>query len=301
MAMPRAVHLVALCLGICCCGSGGGGGFGGTDGSMPKKDAGGTPMPEGGPPSSDAPNLQDTTLVDVSNESPAIVYAQTKDTLYKLDAIKNTIAPVGPFTGCTYVLDIALDKDSNMYATTLDGLYTIDTKTAKCTLVASGSSYPNSLSFVPAGTLDAKDEVLVGYVADTYVRINTKSGMITTVGSIGKSYSSSGDIVSVKGGGTYLTVKGGPKGTCNDCLIEVDPATGAWLLDWGPINHTDVFGLAFWGGAVYGFDTSGNVFEIQFHGLAMQVTDIPDPGDAPAGLQWFGAGSTTIAPLMPIK
>ena len=66
-----------------------------------------------------------------------------------------------------------------MFATTLDGLFTIDTKTAKCTLVASGSTYPNMLSFVPAGTLDPMDEALVGYVADTYVRINTKSGKMT--------------------------------------------------------------------------------------------------------------------------
>jgi hypothetical protein len=290
--------LAAFCVGMSACGTGGGG-FGGPDGSMPKGD-GGSHHPEGSLPPTDAPNLDDFSMADVSNAGPAIVYAQTKDTLYELDPVKNVITSVGAFTGCTYVLDIALDKDSNMFATTLDGLYTIDKKTAACTLIASGSAYPNSLSFVPAGTLDPVVEALVGYVADTYVRMDTKSGKITMLGSIGKSYSSSGDIVSAKGGGTYLTVKGGPKGTCNDCLIQVDPKTGGWLLDWGPIEHTDVFGLAFWGGAVYGFDTAGNVFEIQFHGLAMQITNIPYPG-APPGLQWFGAGSTTIAPLVPVK
>ena len=93
-------------------------------------------------------------------------------------------------------------------------------------------------------------------------------------------------------------MKGGPKGTCNDCLIQVDPKTGAFLLDWGPLDRADVFGLAFWGGAVYGFDTAGELFEVQFHGLATQITTIPDPG-APAGLQWFGAGSTTSAPIRP--
>ena len=87
-------------------------------------------------------------------------------------------------------------------------------------------------------------------------------------------------------------------GTCNDCLIQVDPSTGAFLLYWGPINHTDVFGLAFWGGAVYGFDTAGDILEIEFDGLAMQITTVPYPG-APAGLMWFGAGSTTSAPLTP--
>jgi hypothetical protein len=290
--------LVASAALVSACGSGGGG-FGGSDGGPPHGD-GSSPAPDRSLPQKDAPDLGETSTSDVAPPGSAIVYAETKDTLYALDPITKAVTTVAAFTGCTEVLDIALDKDSNMFATTLDGLFTIDTKTAKCTLVASGSAYPNSLSFVPAGTLDPMVEALVGYVADTYVRIDTKSGKMTMLGSIGQSYSSSGDIVSARGGGTYLTVKGGPKGTCNDCLIQVDPKTGAFLLDWGPLDRTDVFGLAFWGGAVYGFDTAGELFEVEFHGLATQITTIPDPG-APAGLQWFGAGSTTSAPIVPVK
>jgi hypothetical protein len=297
---PRSrAALLALLFGTGACGSTGGGFNGGMDGGKPKGD-GGSPTPDTSPPPADALNLGDSGGADSSLPSTAVVFAESPDTLYSLDPVTNAITAIGAFSGCTYVLDIALDKDSNMYATTLDGLYTIDTKTATCTLVASGSSYPNSLSFVPAGTLDPMNEALVGYVGDTYVRIDTKSGAITMLGSIGQSYSSSGDIVSVKGGGTYLTVKDGPMGTCDDCLIQVDPSTGAFLLYWGPINHTNVFGLAFWGGAVYGFDTAGEVIEIKFDGLAMQITTVPDPS-APSGLMWYGAGSTTSAPLTPPK
>ncbi len=285
--------------GTSACG-GSGGGFKGADGG--KTDAtGDSPTLEDAPASQDVINLGEASGDGGSSDAAAaVVYAESKDTLYVLDPVTKAIKTVGAFTGCTEVIDIALDKDSNMYATTFDGLYTIDRTTAACTLVASGSNYPNSLSFVPAGTLDPMVEALVGYVGGTYVHIDTKSGAITMLGSIGQSYSSSGDIVSVKGGGTYLTVKGGPKGTCNDCLIEVDPSTGAFLFYWGPVQHTDTFGLGFWGGAVYGFDTAGDIFEIQFHGEAIEITTIPFP-DAPSGLSWFGAGSTTSAPLAPPK
>jgi hypothetical protein len=108
-------------------------------------------------------------------------------------------------------------------------------------------------------------------------------------------YSSSGDIVSVNGGNTYLTVTGG---TCaTDCLIEVDPSTGAFAYDWGQTGYKGVFGLAFWGGSVYGFDVEGDLFQVTFSGIQMNVQKIPI-ADAPSGLSFAGAGSTTSAPLV---
>jgi hypothetical protein len=297
----RIRFLVAVVAAGVACGNGGGGGggFGGAhDSSMPEDAA--PDVFDAMPPPMDVLQLGEASGTDAVSGGEAVVYAETKDTLYELDAKTLVVKTVGAFTGCSDVIDIALDKDSNMYATTPDGLYTVDTKTVACTLVANGSAYPNSLSFVPAGTLDPMVEALVGYVGGTYVRIDEKTGAITMMGSIGQGYSSSGDIVSVKGGGTYLTVKGGPKSDCDDCLIQIDPKTGAFLLDWGPVGRSNVFGLAFWGGAVYGFDTAGTLFEVQFHGLATQITNIPFP-KAPAGLSWFGAGSTTSAPLVAVK
>jgi len=234
-------------------------------------------------------------LQDGSPSSPSAVFAHSPDTLYRLDPTTKAVTAVGAFSGCSQVTDIALDRLSTMYGTTLDGLYRIDTSTAACTLVATGK-YPNSLSFVPAGTLDPSVEALVGYVGDQYVRIDVGSGSMTTVGALGSGYSSSGDIVSVKGGGTFLTVKGGPN-ACSDCLVQVDPKSGGFLMEWGPLGRTDVFGIAFWGGRVYGFDNAGEVFQVDFSGLAMQITPIAIPS-APPSLQFFGAGSTTIAPLV---
>jgi hypothetical protein len=290
----RTAPAAALCVAVLtggACGSNHGASFAPDGGAA---DAG-TSF-DGGPPSVDAPTFGDASFTGDGGGTGDEVFVESPDTLYRLDPDTKAVSVVGPFSGCSQVTDIALDEASNMYATTLDGFYAVDRTSAACTRIASGT-YPNSLSFVPAGTLDPNVEALVGYLGDTYVRIDLQSGAITSFASIGQGYTSSGDLVSVKGGGTYVAVKGGPD-SCNDCLIQVDPATGEFLMEWGPVNHTGVFGLAFWGGAVYGADDQGDLFEIDFHGLAMQFTAIPVPS-APAGLQFWGAGTTTVAPLTP--
>jgi len=235
------------------------------------------------------------------------IYAHSVDTLYRLDPVTKKVDVVGRFTGCTSdVIDIALDADSNLFGTTRSdggggggggstgGLWRIDRKTAACTRIAQGT-YPNSLSFVPKGTVDAAAEALVGYQDNNdYVRIDTKTGAVTKVGSLGNGgFSSSGDIVSVKGGSTYLSVNGNG---CSDCLVEVNPATGAVTRNWGTLGHSDVFGVAFWGGKVYGFDDGGGLFEVTFGSGQLGTTDIAIP-NASGAMQFGGAGSTTSAPL----
>lgn len=255
--------------------------------------AGGPPGTDAGPANLDGSPLLggDAAAFDGAAGQVAEVFGESPDTLYKLDPITKAVVVVGMFQGCSQVIDLALDKDSNMFATTFNGVYRVDRTTAVCTLIAMGS-YPNSLSFVPAGTLDPNVEALVGYVGAEYIRIDPSTGAITNVGTIGGGLSSSGDIVSVKGGGTYLTVNGPG---CGDCLIEVDPASGALKKNWGPVGYSSVFGLAFWAGAVYGFDNGGDLFQVNFNGAALQTTSIPIP-NKPAGLQFWGAGSTTSAP-----
>lgn len=226
---------------------------------------------------------------------PGEVFGHSADTLYKLEPISKQVTVVGDFKGCSSVIDLAIDKDSKIIATTFGGLYWIDKTNAQCTLISNGT-YPNSLSFVPAGTLDPNEEALVGYQGSTYLRISTTSGQVQQIGSIGNNFSSSGDIVSVKGGGTYLTVNGNG---CSDCLIQVDPKTGSLLKNWGPTGYGAVFGIAFWAGSVYGFTSYGQLFEMTFvNGQLVVSPEIPIP-NAPADLSFWGAGSTTIAPAEP--
>ena len=219
----------------------------------------------------------------------AVVYAHSPSVLYKLDPITKAVTTVGPFTGgCSSIIDLAIDENSKGFVTTFSGFYKVDLTNAKCTQIQTGS-YPNSLSFVPKGTLDPSAEALVGYVGSTYIRINTTTGAVSNVGALTGGYSSSGDIVSVKNGGTFLTVTGP---SCGDCLLQVDPKTGNIVKNYGTVNHSSVFGLAFWAGALYGFDDAGELFEITANGNGIKTTPIVVQG----GLQFWGAGSTTSAP-----
>ena len=224
----------------------------------------------------------------------AEVFAHSSETLFRLDPDTKVVTVVGAFSGCSMVTDIAVDKNGVMFGTTFDGLYRIDKKTALCAHAADGS-YPNSLSFVPQGTLDPNQEALVGYVGSTYVRIDTKTGALSNVGDLGSAdgYVSSGDVVSVIGGSTYLTVNGG---NCSDCIVEVDPKTGALVKMIGALPFTNVYGLAYWGGVAYGFDDTGALFEIDLPSASTKLIPV---SSAPAGLAYWGAGSTTAAPMIP--
>jgi len=283
--------LLLACLALVACG-----------GSPPSSSFGHNRAPQ----SADATNEgqfggdQETTPGAATNAGGAVseVWSHSANTLFKLDPTTKQVSVVGQFSGCTgAVVDIALDEKSTLFATTEDGLFTVDRGSAQCTLVARGT-YPNSLSFVPRGTVDANVEALVGYLDADYVRIDTTSGAVTRIGALGSGdLRSSGDIVSVKDGPTYLTVNGTG---CNDCLVEVNPKTGALVKNWGPLAHGEVYGIAFWAGSVYAFDAEGALFELTFAGGTLATKDIAIP-NAQAGLQFYGAGSTTSAPVSPTR
>jgi len=264
------------------------GGDGGKDGSLSE---GGVAFEGGVFGDSSAPDSSGTKP-DGGTTEVDYVYAHSPTVLYKVDPVKKTMTTVGNFSqNCASesVIDIAVDANNNGYATTFGGFYKLDLTTAKCTLVKQSSAYPNSLSFVPAGTLDPNVEALVGYQTDAYVRIDTTTGNITTVGALTGGYASSGDIVSGKGGGTFLTVTGN---SCGDCLLQINPKTGDLIQNYGSINHGAVYGLAFWAGTAYGFDDAGELFSITWQNNKLVTTNIPTTPN----LQFWGAGSTTSAP-----
>jgi hypothetical protein len=222
------------------------------------------------------------------------VFGHSENTLYRVDTVSREVTEVGVFSGCTYVADIALDESSNMYASTGSELFLIENNTAHCTRIAAGT-FPNSLSFVPAGTVEAGREALVGFQGGDYVKIDPQSGAVTKIGALGGGLVSSGDLVSAKGGKTFLTVKGKD---CADCLVEIDPTTGAMTHNWGAIGKADVFGLAFWGGELYAFTNAGELLLITVDTGVLVVKPIPVT-NAPA--KFWGAGSTTSAPLGPVR
>ena len=236
----------------------------------------------------------------VSDGSPppppsGLVYGQSSTYLYRIDTASHAVSEVGFFAGCGHVADIALDETSTIYASNGAELFIVENNTARCTKVAAGA-FPNSLSFVPAGTLDAK-ETLVGYEGGNYMKIDTASGKTEKVGELGGGFESSGDIVSVKDGKSFLTVKGPD---CADCLVEIDPKTGAMTKNWGALGLTDVFGLAFWGGEIYAFTDGGEVALVKLDGDKLTTEKLAVP-NAPSDLSVRGAGSTTSAPVGPVR
>lgn len=289
----RTAWIVVCGLLGCSAGSedaatGGGGAGGGTGGSGQGLGPGGTGAQGGG--------FQATGTGGGGGgaEEIAEVYGHSSATLYRLDPITKNVTVVGDFNGCSAVIDIALDKDSKIIGTTFDGVYAIDKATAACSLIASGD-FPNSLSFIPAGTLDPNVEALVGYQADQYVRIDPVTGSKQYVGnSWNNGLFSSGDVVSVKNGKSFLTVQG--TGCPTDCLVEINPATGAMVQNWGPLGYSAVYGIAFWAGSVYAFTEGGQLFEVSFPNNVLTTTLI----SSPPGTSFWGAGSTTSAPPEPI-
>jgi hypothetical protein len=281
-------------------GSGGPGGSGGTGEAGSAGDGqGGSDAGAGGSDAGAAGSVQiggtggstATKECDEAATGPQEVFAQSGGTLFRIDATTKALSKVGDFSCNDSVIDIAIDKQGNLFGTTFSSLVKIDKTNAKCTIIKDGN-YPNSLSFVPQGTVYPDREALVGYVGADYVAIDPVTGdVITNPGILKGGYASSGDVVSVIGGGTYLTVTGNG---CDDCIVRVDPATGAMVENLGPVGYSNVFGLAFWGGEVYGFNDEGELFVYDLKTNQAKAVPIPN---APSGVSFYGAGSTTCARL----
>jgi hypothetical protein len=229
------------------------------------------------------------------NDLPAEVFAHSANELYRLDPTSKAVTVIGRFRGCGGgVIDLAVNSKSEIVVTTFGGLYRVDKTNAQCTLIAQGD-YPNSLSFVPEGVLGT-NEILVGYEGADYLTIDTSNGrkLLLKKDALPTGLTSSGDIVSVKNGPSYLTVAG--TGCDSDCLLEINPKTGASVKNLGELGYSGVYGIAYWGGSVYGFNQGGKLFEVLPKSNGLDVKEISF-ASAPANLSFNGAGSTTLAPV----
>lgn len=261
---------------------------------------------------------EDSSTTPDASSGPGRVYAHTTDTLYLYEPLEGALTEIGKFSCLTgpgeAVIDLAVDRTGNMYATTFGRFLSVDPITAKCSeiAVATVDDYPNALSFVPAGTVDPTKEALVGYaalgsnfVSVDYVRIDVDGpsrGTMTKIGNLnasdaGVQYKSSGDLVSLiqDGNRTYLTVRDkGGAGT--DMLAEVDPKTGNIKRIIGDTKQTNLFGFGYWAGKGYGFSDTGQVIGIDMTNGSSTVLKTLT-GDGGAAVPWYGAGVTTQAPV----
>lgn len=259
---------------------------------------------------------QDPPLPD-GGTPPGAVYAHTAQNLYLFEPISKKLSFVGPFQcldAGDSMIDIALDRDGIMFGTSFDGFLKINTTNGSCEYVKKDpfAQYPNSLSFVPTGTVDPTKETLVGYQFDAtnagtiYAKIDIATGAITKIGDLNDpnaavKYKSSGDLIALirNGNKAFLTVKTlvADAGTGNDLLAEVDPKTGRLIRIINDIKKKDLYGFGFWAGTGYGFNAGGEILEIDMtNATSKTLMTLTEDGGVAA---WYGAGVKTFAPTAP--
>jgi hypothetical protein len=258
----------------------------------------GEPATDGGPSDGASDDVADV-IVD-ANEGGAVVppyvYAHSPDELYRLDPATKAFADIGPLTGCNALSDIAVDSAGKIVGVG-DKLYAISETTGACSTIANLAKTVATLSFASSGTVPPSD-VLVAYVGSSYYSVSRTTGLLTLITFDALDpYIPSGDLVSVAGGGTYVSVTGASLGSgtdCSttDCIFQVDPADGT-IVKKLTTNIVGIYGLAEWGGKLYAFTGAGETYEIAL-GATLTATLVPNPAKPTDG--FIGAGSSTLAP-----
>ena len=222
----------------------------------------------------------------------AMVYAHSATVLYEIHPTELTVTVVGNFN-FTQLLDqmtdIALDDEGNMTGITFNNIYTVDKETAQCQFLSAleGSTGFNGLSYLED---ENENPFLVGAEngSGTVYEIDPQTGAQVQMGMYGGGLTSSGDLVYVKDAGAFATAK--HTGYTTDVLISVNTTTGAGTII-GETGFTNIYGLAYWGGQLFGFTEQGEFVLID-----------PDTGvgtlvEATQYMFW-GAGVTTRAPVV---
>jgi hypothetical protein len=222
------------------------------------------------------------------------VYAHTASALYKVDPDTLAITKVANFSwsnGSDSMTDIAIDKTGLMIGVSYTAVYRVDVTTAIATRLSPGLQGGfNGLSFVPAEALGRTgDDVLVGTRNSDGVvsEINPMTGATTSVGNMG-GFASSGDLVAVKNFGTVQTAD---NGLSADRLVRLAPQTFAATAIGSDIGYSDIWGVAFWKGTIFGFTEGGQFVTIDPTTGAGTLVQSNGPA-------WWGAAVTTSAPVI---
>lgn len=190
-----------------------------------------------------------------------LIYLHSDTTLFTWTPSTNVVSRVGPVS-CRRPTDLAIDRAGRAFMVSGTTLYRLNLQTGVCTQFATLPEGLVTLQFLPAGVVDALQEGLVGYGQQTYWQFELSNGMALALGtsSLGMGLTPSGDLTALDDGGAFLSVRGG---TCNDCLVRVDPQTGAVVERLGPIGAIRVWGLATFDDTLFGFTSAGGVLRLR--------------------------------------
>jgi hypothetical protein len=249
----------------------------------------------------DASPFVDATPLDDGSTPPfedGVIYAHSPDRLYQIDPDSYEVTEVGPFVwpadiGFDQMTDIAIDKTGTMIGVSFTRVYRVDPLTAGATYLAPLARSFNGLSFI-ADALPENPEILIGSSGDdgTVWKIDPATGATTQIGEYGNGFYSSGDIVSIEGFGTVATVKGGSSPGNGDWLAKLDPVTFNATVIGSGTGFSDIWGLGFWKGKVFGFSDASKMLLIDpTSGVATELST--------SSFAWWGAGVTTTAPIIP--
>ena len=276
-----------------------GGGSDGADGATETSETSGDAPVDSGDAASDLGDAGDGKVDAVVLPAwTATIYANSSATLYRFDATTSTLTAIGPFvtesgTAIADMLDIAVNAEGAMYAISFGRLYRVylDGTKVSCIELATLATDFAGLTFVPAGSLDPTSEVLVAVTADgAWTRIDLVSGdpaaKLTVLGPYG-GWSSGGDSVAAAGN-VYASAN---KEGATDHLVLINPKTGGVSKDLGDTGQKQLRGLGYWGGFVYGFSLSGDVYKIDpLTAAATLVAGTTKPAGG-----WAGGAVTTTA------
>jgi hypothetical protein len=250
------------------------------------------------PPGPDASGPT-TIEVDGGAAPEPFFYVSTESTLYSFAPGSRTWKTLANLTSsCPYAYELAVDGKGDLYgaSSSLRTIYKFDS-TFHCTEVAGpmvGDPWGWTLSFVPKQTFGTADDTIVGYTyRDYYRRLADGHTVLVTTNALDAQMQPSGDVVSM-GARAFVSVAGSPACLTTDCLIEIDPKTGIIVKNWGNFPGGGIWALAHLGGKIYGFRSTGEVYEVTL-ASPLVVTTLPGP-DGMTGLVWSGAGSSTSAP-----
>lgn len=216
------------------------------------------------------------TIVTVPASAP--VYANTSDELFEIDTTTGARTRVGSFrdggVSVDGMVDIAIDPSGRIYGGTYEALYQIDPLTASLSKICDTDLRPYALAF-------SSDGVLFAGAGPDIVEVNLVN-CATQPLLQGSSYETSGDLVGLPDGYLYWTVLGDN----SDELVRVDPVTGAafWV---GVVDESQLFGLGYDAGELYGFSSGGAIVRIDPLTAATSVVSSD-------GTSWWGATTNPV-------